>query len=160
MMRVAALYDIHGNLPALEAVLRDVLQADVEQIVVGGDVLPGPMPRETLARLLDLDLPVHFIHGNGELAVLAQMAGARTGSVTYWGTTSGARPPENIVEVLRWSAEQLPPDFEPMLARWPKTLELDIDGLGHRLSPGGGLCRAERPGAALGGNDAQGLCGL
>ena len=60
-MRVAALYDIHGNLPALEAVLQDIRQANVDQIVVGGDVVPGPMPRETLRRLLDLDLPTHFI---------------------------------------------------------------------------------------------------
>jgi Icc-related predicted phosphoesterase len=57
-MPVVAIYDIHGNLPALEAVLRDIRQAEADRIVVGGDVLPGPMPRETLARLLDLDLPV------------------------------------------------------------------------------------------------------
>src|SRR6266576_6677173 len=126
-MRVAALYDIHGNLPALEAVLQDIRQADVDQIVVGGDVVPGPMPRETLGRLLGLDLPTHFIHGNGELAILAQMAGARDGLVTYWGTTSGARPPESIVEVYRWTAAQLEQEFEPMLARWPKTLQLEID---------------------------------
>jgi predicted phosphodiesterase len=132
-MRVAALYDIHGNLPALEAVLQDVRQADVDQIVVGGDVVPGPMPRETLGRLLDLDLPTHFIHGNGELAILAQMARARTGSVTYWGTTSGARPPESIVEMYRWTTAQLQPELEPMLARWPKTVRLDIDGLGQVL---------------------------
>jgi predicted phosphodiesterase len=60
-MRVAALYDIHANLPALEAVLQDIYQAGVDQIVVGGDVVPGPMPRETLRRLLDLDLPVQYI---------------------------------------------------------------------------------------------------
>ena len=132
-MRVAALYDIHGNLPALEAVLQEIRRADVDQIVVGGDVVPGPMPRETLRRLLDLDLPTHFIHGNGELAMLAQMAGARTGSVTYWGTTSGARPAESIVEIYRWTAAQLQPEFEPVLARWPKTLQLEIDGLGQVL---------------------------
>ena len=132
-MRVAALYDIHGNLPALEAVLEDVRGANVDQIVVGGDVVPGPMPRETLARLLDLDLPTHFIHGNGELAILAQMEGERTGSVTYWGTMTGARPPENIIEIYRWSATQLQPEFEPLLARWPKTLQLEIDGLGQVL---------------------------
>ncbi len=132
-MRVAALYDIHGNLPALEAVLEDIRQADVDQIVVGGDVVPGPMPRETLGRLLDLDLPTHFIYGNGELAILAQMAGARTGSVTYWGTTSGARPPESIVEIYRWTTAQLQPELEPMLARWPKTVRLEIDGLGQVL---------------------------
>ncbi|MBI3459590.1 metallophosphoesterase family protein [Candidatus Acetothermia bacterium] len=47
-MRVAAIYDIHGNLPALEAVLQDIRQAEVDHVVVGGDVLPGPMPRDTL----------------------------------------------------------------------------------------------------------------
>jgi len=132
-MRVAAVYDIHGNLPALEAVLEDIRQANVDQIVVGGDVIPGPMPRETLGRLLDLDLPTHFIPGNGELAILAQMAGARSGSVTYWGTTSGARPPESIIEVYRWTAAQLQPEFEPVLAGWPKTVQLEIDGLGQVL---------------------------
>src|SRR6266498_5467943 len=132
-MRIAALYDIHGNLPALEAVLQDIRQADVDQIVVGGDVIPGPMPRETLGRLLDLDLPTHFIYGNGELAILAQMAEARTGLVTYWGTTSGARPPENIVEIYRWTTAQLQAEFESVLARWPKTLQLEIDGLGQVL---------------------------
>src|SRR5437773_7551086 len=131
-MRVAALYDIHGNLPALEAVLQDVRQANVDQIVVGGDVLPGPMPCETLRRLLALDVPTHFIHGNGELAILAQMDGARTGSVTYWGTTTGARPPESIVEISRWSAAQLP-EFESVLTRWPKTIQFEIDGLGQVL---------------------------
>ena len=55
-MRVAALYDIHGNLPALEAVLHDVQQAGVDQVVVGGDVVPGPMSRETVAALLNLDM--------------------------------------------------------------------------------------------------------
>ena len=43
VMRVAALYDIHGNLPALEAVIAEVRAANVDLIVVGGDVLPGPL---------------------------------------------------------------------------------------------------------------------
>ena len=42
-MRVAALYDIHANLPALEAVLQEIRQAEDDRIVVGGDVVPGPM---------------------------------------------------------------------------------------------------------------------
>ncbi len=73
-MRVAALYDIHANLPALEAVLEEVRAAAVDLVVVGGDVLPGPMPHETLARILNFDVPVRAIHGNGELALLAQLA--------------------------------------------------------------------------------------
>jgi len=132
-MPIAALYDIHANLPALEAVLHDIRQADVDQVVVGGDVVPGPMPRETLRRLLDLDLPVQFIHGNGELAMLAQMAAAETDSVTYWGTVSGAPPPEPIREVYRRTARQIQPEYEPVLASWPKTLRLEIRGLGEVL---------------------------
>ncbi len=45
LMRVAAIYDIHGNLPALEAVLQEIRQAEIDHVVVGGDVLPGPMNR-------------------------------------------------------------------------------------------------------------------
>jgi Icc-related predicted phosphoesterase len=49
--RVAALYDVHGNLPALEAVLSDLEDIDYGLIVVGGDVASGPMPAEVLDRL-------------------------------------------------------------------------------------------------------------
>lgn len=132
-MRVAALYDIHANLPALEAVLQEVLAAEVDQIVVGGDVVPGPMPRETLRCLLDLDIPTQFILGNGELAMLAQMAAKDENSVTYWGTTSGKPLPEQFRPVYRWTVQQLYPEFEPVLASWPKTLQLETPGLGEVL---------------------------
>jgi len=132
-MQVAALYDIHGNLPALEAVLEDIRRADVEQVVVGGDVVPGPMPRETLRRLLDLDLPVQFIHGNCEPAVLAQMAAPNAGAVTCWGTASGAPLPEPLRQAMHWTARQLHPDYGPVLASRLKTLRLDIRGLGEAL---------------------------
>jgi predicted phosphodiesterase len=132
-MRVAALYDIHGNLPALEAVLQELLQVDIDQVVVGGDILPGPMPRETLQRLRDLNLPVQFIEGNGELAVLAQIAATRTGRVTYWGTTSGTPLPEPYLANYRWTAQQLQPEDESVLANWPRTLQFEIDGLGAVL---------------------------
>jgi Icc-related predicted phosphoesterase len=47
-MRIAAIYDIHGNLSALEAVLQEIRQAKVDCVVVGGNVLPGPLSRETI----------------------------------------------------------------------------------------------------------------
>ena len=120
--RIAAIYDIHGNLPALEAVLQDIRRAEVDQIVVGGDVLPGPMPRETLACLLNLGLPVQFIQGNGEREVLAVMAGEETGAV-----------PEQFREVMRWNAGQLGPEDKQLLVSWPKTVQVEIGGVGEVL---------------------------
>ena len=120
-MRVAAIYDIHGNLPALEAVLEEVRVAGVDQVVVGGDVVPGPMPRETVARLLDLAIPTRFIQGNGDRMVLEAMAGAEPTEVP-----AAYRPG------VWWAAEQLR-GYEPVLAGWPATLRLSIPGLGEVL---------------------------
>lgn len=121
-MPVAAIYDIHANLPALEAVLEDIRLAKAERIVVGGDVLPGPMPRETIQFLLNLDIPVQFIHGNGDREVLARMRGIETSGV-----------PEKFRSVIDWTAQQLQPEHEQLLAAWPSTLQLDIGGLGTVL---------------------------
>ena len=132
-MRVAAIYDIHGNLPALEAVIQEIRKAEVDQVVVGGDVIPGPMPRKTLLRLLGLDMPVHFIHGNGERAVLAQMAATPENPATYWGAASDALPPEPVREAIRWTAERLYPDYQAVLAKWPKTIQIEIGELGQVL---------------------------
>ena len=96
-MRVAAIYDIHANLPALEAVLQEIRQAEVDQVIVGGDVVPGPLPKETLRCLLDLPVPTQFIYGNGEVAVLEQMAGRDPSAV-----------PEQHRPIIRWTARQLP----------------------------------------------------
>jgi putative phosphoesterase len=62
-LRVAALYDIHGNLPALDAVLAEV---DTDVIVVGGDFALGPWPAETIERLRTLGGDVRFIRGNAD----------------------------------------------------------------------------------------------
>jgi predicted phosphodiesterase len=124
-MRVAAIYDIHANLPALEAVLQDIRRAEVDHIVVGGDVLPGPMPRETIEYLLDLDIPVQFIRGNGDGEVLAQMQGVETD----WYRSAQ----ESWREPVRWTAQQLPPEIGQLLAGWPKTLSLEIPGMGEVL---------------------------
>ena len=113
--RVAALYDIHGNLPALEAVLRDVRAAGVAHLVVGGDVLPGPMPRESLERLFDLDIPVQFIVGNGDREV-----------ITPTGTLPAA-----YLESMRWNAGQLSAEDVRRIAAWPPTLRMQIDGVGE-----------------------------
>src|SRR5438105_454023 len=123
-MRVAAIYDIHGNLPALEAVLQDIRRVGVDQIVVGGDVFPGRMATEALDLLLGLEMPVQFIQGNGDRVVLAQMRGNEPGEV-----------PLQFREALRWNAAQLQltPAREQLLASWPKTVRIEISGLGETL---------------------------
>jgi putative phosphoesterase len=62
-MRIAVLCDIHGNLPALEAVVPEL---DVDVVVVGGDIASGPFPLETLELLRSLPMPVRFVRGNAD----------------------------------------------------------------------------------------------
>jgi putative phosphoesterase len=121
-MRVAAIYDIHANLPALDAVLEDIRGAGVDLVVVGGDVLPGPMPRETLARLMELDMAARFIHGNGDRAVVEAMAGRVPAAI-----------PESYRDTLEWVARQLGTHEAQVLASWPATLRMEIEGLGEVL---------------------------
>ena len=120
-MPVAAIYDIHANLPALEAVVREIRRASVDQIVVGGDVFPGPMPLETIEYLLKLDMPVRFIQGNGDREVLARMRGMP------------ATVPEQAREAINWNAEQLHREHQDLIGSWPKTLALNVAGLGDIL---------------------------
>ena len=131
-MRVAALYDIHGNLPALEAVLAEARSSAVDLVIVGGDVVPGPMPREALALLLGLDLPVRFLYGNGELAVLTQR-GAGDSEPPYWGTTSGRPLPKPQQDVIKWTARQLDADDERLLLSWPGSVTVVHPTLGPVL---------------------------
>ena len=122
-MRIAALYDIHGNLPALEAVVAEVRRAAVDAVVVGGDVLPGPMPRETLACLAALDVPVHYLRGNGDRVVCAERRGDDVGSEV----------PAAFRDVIRWSAAALADDEAARIERWPATVRLHVRGLGDVL---------------------------
>jgi predicted phosphodiesterase len=119
--RVAALYDVHGNLPALEAVLDEVRREGVDRVVVGGDVL-GPMQSETLSRLSALEVPADCIHGNSERVVLADIAGGDISEV-----------PERYRGVIHWSAGRLDAKQRAWIAGWPSTVRLDIRGLGEVL---------------------------
>jgi putative phosphoesterase len=121
-MRIAAIYDIHGNLPALEAVLQEVREAGVDRIVIGGDVLPGPMPRETIACLRDLEIPTSFIRGNGDRETLAWRRAAESSAI-----------PESYRETLRWVARQLGPEDERLLSSWPEMLRIELPDLGEVL---------------------------
>jgi len=121
-MRVAALYDIHGNLPALEAVFEEVYTSAVDLIVVGGDAVLGPMPRETLEYLLASRIPVQFIQGNCEREMLTQLAGGDPTNL-----------PPAFREIMRWVGDQFLPDQRQLIASWPVAVQLEIPGLGDVL---------------------------
>jgi predicted phosphodiesterase len=108
---VAALYDVHGNLPALEAVLVEV---DADTILVGGDAVLGPMPAETLALLLERDAT--FIRGNSDRAV-----------------GGGVPDDDPWVERVRWVREQLDEQQLAFLRSLPHPLSLEVDGIGPVL---------------------------
>jgi predicted phosphodiesterase len=74
-MKILALYDIHGNPDALDAVLGDPRAEGADVLVVGGDAVPGARARAVLDRLDGLAVPVQWVRGNGEREVAAAVAG-------------------------------------------------------------------------------------
>jgi predicted phosphodiesterase len=74
-MKILALYDIHGNPDALDAVLGDPRAEGADAVLVGGDAVPGARAREALDRLNGLAVPVQWVRGNGEREVAAAIAG-------------------------------------------------------------------------------------
>ena len=118
-MRIAALYDVHGNLPALEAVLAEVEREDVDLVLVGGDVVSGPLPRESLAALTELGERAHFIRGNGDREVVEIRDGSRR------EREAGMSDP--------WIADQLTDEQAAFLAGIPERAALDVDGIGPVL---------------------------
>lgn len=109
-MRVAALSDIHGNLPALEAVLSDLEREGVDAIVVAGDSVSGPWPAEVFDRLEAVG--ARIVRGNAD----------RLEEVLGFDSDQGA-----------WNEERLGSDRLATVAGWPLTLGLEVDGLGTVL---------------------------
>jgi putative phosphoesterase len=105
-VRVAGLYDVHGNLPALEAVLAEVEQEGADLIVSGGDVVWGPQQGECIAALREVG--AWFVSGNCERDVLD----ARS-------------------ESSAWCHERLTVDERELVSAWPSALDLEIDELGR-----------------------------
>ena len=113
-LRVAALYDTHANLPALEAVLRDVREAEVDAIVFGGDDLAGPWPAETAALLESLELPTYRVRGNAD----RELTGA---------------PGRAPAELLEWAHGRIDAATLAAIEQLPLTQTLEVDGLGPVL---------------------------
>jgi predicted phosphodiesterase len=127
-VRAAALYDIHGNLPALEAVLADVEGSEADMVVVGGDVASGPMPAQTLDRLRALGANVRFVRGNADRELIDAYERWRAGALQGEGETTPLLEP-----TAAWAAPRLHPSHRELLAGFRPSLRLDIDGLGEVL---------------------------
>jgi putative phosphoesterase len=112
---VAVLSDIHGVLPALDAVLAEPEVAAAERIVLTGDIAAGPQPVQVLDRLLGLGERVVWVRGNAdrELAALAR------------GGSGGIPDP-----IAPWAAAQLRPEHVELLAGLPHPVTLAVAGFG------------------------------
>src|SRR6185437_13718827 len=116
-MNVLALYDIHGNLDALDAVLADPRAAGADAIVVGGDIVPGAFSNECLSRLRGHELPVHWVRGNGEReAAEASASGLDPERVS---------PTDPAMYTAAITSAALGPELSAWLGTLPTTVELD-----------------------------------
>src|SRR3954469_24786386 len=103
-MKGMALYDIHGNVDAVEAVLTE---AQPDAVLVGGDAVPGPFAAAVLDRLESLTAPVHWVRGNGE------REGAEAGG-------AGEPAPDNLAAVTAAiTARELGPERSRALRELP-----------------------------------------
>ena len=118
-MRVAAISDIHGNLPALEAVLVEVKAEKPDLVVFCGDVASGPMPAETIELLMSLR-GARFVRGNADRGLVEEFDGKAPSAMPGPFTT--------------WCASQIKSEQRDFLAAFEDTVTVDgVDGLGQVL---------------------------
>src|SRR5215216_4107453 len=123
--RVAAIYDVHGNLPALEAALADLESVDPDLIVVGGDVVAGPMPAEVLDRLAALSESVCFVRGNADREVLAAYDERHCADAL-----DRADPAEHAAA---YAASKIDHRHRDLLASFAERLVVEVEGAGQVL---------------------------
>jgi len=110
-VRVAAISDIHGNLPALEAVLAEIDREGVDDIVVAGDTAHGPWAAEIVDLLVERG--ARCVRGNADREVVDRS--------------------DRFGPLAPWSADRLGERRLTVVAGWPLTVELSVDGLGETL---------------------------
>ncbi len=113
-MRIAVLCDIHGNLPALQAVLAEVEKAGVDLVVFGGDVAAGPMPVETIEVLAGYSGQARFVRGNADRLMVEIF--------------DGSRESDDVSD--SWPASILSRAHRDFLSSFEQTVEVAVNGLG------------------------------
>lgn len=117
---MAAIYDIHGNIDALEAVLTAAETETVDRIVVGGDIAWGPFPAEAVGRVRGLGERTAVIRGNADREVAAR-------------TDEDDGLEEWVAEVNTWCADRLGDEEREFLASLPDSVVVPVGGIGDVL---------------------------
>jgi putative phosphoesterase len=118
-MRVAVISDVHGNLPALEAVLAELRREAPDLIVSCGDVASGPMPAETIELLRTLG-SARFVMGNADRGLMDEF--------------DGKPLPPLPGPFADWCAKQISREQRDFLATFEMTVTVDgVDGIGRVL---------------------------
>lgn len=126
-MRIAVISDIHGNLTALEAVLKAIDTHAVDAMVCLGDLaFKGPMPGECVARVRSLGIPC--VHGNTDLMLLTQTDLCPTRPLPAGTEVASAQVP-----YLRWHVERMSHDDLQYLASLPFSHTMEADGIRIRF---------------------------
>lgn len=113
-MRVAVIADLHGNAPALRAVIRDLERHQPDVVVCCGDIAAGPLPRETLEELRRIDGLI-AVRGNAD----------RESVEVFDELIEGEVPPDSL-----WAGRQITESQRDWLAGLPTTVTLECDRLG------------------------------
>jgi predicted phosphodiesterase len=116
MQKIAILADIHGNLPALEAVLAEIATEGIERVVCLGDVATlGPQPHEVIARLRGLGCPVVMGNTDGDLLALQRNENTTDSN---WGNDD--------FDFDRWCAARLTDDDLAYLQTFQPTISMSL----------------------------------
>jgi predicted phosphodiesterase len=125
-LRVAALYDIHGNSAALAAVLAELALLSVELVVVGGDVASGPFPGESIEAVRALGDRALAIRGNGDRELVESRLRLERGLERV--------DPDDVWSLrTHWAAAELDQGQVEWLGELPPLASVEIDGLGETL---------------------------
>jgi predicted phosphodiesterase len=116
-MRIAVISDLHANCVALDAVLTELAQDKIGQLVCLGDSIQGgPQPAETVARLRELGCPL--VMGNADAWLLSgQETGDEPISPARW---------EKLYRVRDWSLAQLSSADQAFIANFQPTVEISL----------------------------------
>ena len=121
-MKIATIYDIHANPTALLSVLKDIQNYEVDLIVIGGDVIAGPFPTETLTILTEIKTPTKFILGNAESEVIRYINGKPVNGLS-----------NRANEEAKWVANQISSSHKTFIKNWSKTFQAVIKEVGTVL---------------------------